>query len=68
MRWWNKSKKYKDAGWYAVKLPDPTYHFKILKVWCQQQPGRGRFYYSLYKNAWYFELAKDASWFILKWM
>ena len=68
MKYWNKRKDYGEAGWYAVKLPDPTYVEPLLKVWCQQQPGRGRFYYSRYDNAWYFELQSDASWFALRWL
>ena len=69
MKYWNKKIQFKDAGWYMITLPDPTYKWEDLKVWCQQQQGRGKFYTGTYsRNVWYFELEKDASWFCLKWI
>ena len=67
MKYWNKKIRFKDAGWHKVVLPDPIPDLKGLKVWCQQQPGRGKFYWAPYSNTWYFELGKDATWFTLNW-
>jgi len=62
MKYYNKRRQFRDAGWYMVILPDPTYKWNDLKV-C-----RSRFYSSPWTpNVWYFELESDASWFTLKW-
>mgnify|MGYP003337852319 FL=1 len=69
MKYWNKRRQFRDAGWYMVILSDPMYKWNDLKVWCQQQPSRCRFYSSPWTpNVWYFELESDASWFTLKWL
>ncbi len=38
------------------------------KLWCQQQPGKGRFYFRPYLDIWYFEFSEDALAFKLKWI
>ena len=71
MKWWNKSKKYRDAQWHVVNLPSPNgqrWRQPEIKKWCQMQPGGGRFYWSSYKNIWYFEKGYDAILFDLRWI
>jgi len=77
MKYWNKSKKYRNQQWHQVttvrahgqNLPlvaGKSYDFGALKYWCQQQASEGKFYYSPY-TGWWFEKMEDASWFVLKW-
>ena len=68
MQYWNKRRQFQEAGWHRVTVTRPlTWH--DLKIWCQQQPSRGKFYSGPYRNpkVWYFELASDATWFALNW-
>jgi len=66
MKYWNKSKKYRKQQWYKVATVT-KYDVGGLKLWCQRQPGEGRFYYGTYTKIWWFEKMEDASWFVLKW-
>lgn len=75
MKYWNKSKKYRES-WIVVA--GPQYFTDHAKQWCQQQSSKGRFYYSsstqcntkvgiIYYNwKWYFENSEDAPIFKLK--
>ena len=70
MKNWNKSKRYREASWHVVDLPAHTrqrWRQPEIKLWCQEQPSKGKFYWSPHQNLWYFELIEDASWFILRW-
>ena len=74
MKYWNKRRRFRDAGWYQVTLSDSrriydTIEWNQLKVWCQQQPSLGKFYSGPYgRRVWYFELESDATWFALNWL
>lgn len=84
MKYWNKSKKYRELSWTKVEglsLYTEPYWFapngiresklideKAAKLWCQQQPGRDRFYFGPYTGIWYFESSEDALAFKLKWI
>jgi hypothetical protein len=62
-------------AWYAPAglmrgVTSASKHFsfsKEAKLWCQNQPGRGRFYYGPYTGLWWFEFSEDALAFKLKW-
>jgi hypothetical protein len=66
MKYWNKSKKYREQQWKHLDGPLPV-SVREAKRWCQLQPSKGRFYHSPY-TGWWFELDTDASWFALKWL
>jgi hypothetical protein len=74
MKYYNKRRRFRDAGWYQVVLSDSrriwdTIEWNQLKLWCQQQPGRGTFSTGPYgRRIWYFELQSDATWFALNWL
>ena len=38
-----------------------------MKLWCQRQPSRGKFYFKEGDPTWYFENAVDATWFAMHW-
>ena len=68
MRYWNKRRQFQQAGWHRVTVTRPLI-WHDLKIWCQQQPGRGKFYSGPYgRRVWYFELESDATWFALDWL
>lgn len=75
MRFWNKSKRAR-AHWHKVSFGYFTVDgfLNDLKLWCQQQPGRGRFFCDLNKAfpgvrvTFVFEEPEDAGMFILKWL
>jgi hypothetical protein len=64
MKYWNKSKKYREQQWVRVTSVK-NYDTQGLKLWCQRQDSPARFYYD--NVAWWFESKADASWFLLKW-
>ena len=68
MRYWNKGKKFKMDSWTVVEYPQYRHTFYLPKIWCQQQPGRGRFYAAQYTEKWYFEFSEDALAFKLRWI
>jgi len=64
MKYLNKKKPRKN--WIKVAVPIASRaKTSDAKVWCQQQPGNGRFYCSFWLD-WEFERSEDALAFKLK--
>ena len=81
MKYWNKSKKYRES-WTVISDIDP-YTEMEAKRWCQLHESNGRFFFTeklTYRIAddlktvianprrWYFENAQDATVFKLVWI
>jgi hypothetical protein len=81
MKYWNKSKQVRLKHWTCVKLRiddrDPYFtgsfegwislkDFDNLKTELQLQPNKNKFYMGIMKKEVWFESAKDATWFSLK--
>lgn len=80
MKYWNKSKRTRQQCWTAVQRPivwsripggnaafPEMQRIDEMKLWCQQQASTGRFYFKGNDTTWWFELGKDATWFVLNW-
>lgn len=68
MKFWNKDKDVRRRCWTKVTRPNEfTHGNRDLKVWCQQQPSTGKFYYYYGTDSWWFERSEDAMFFLLKW-
>lgn len=68
MKYWNKSKKYRDT-WHTVKIDydHRTTDWEYMKYWCQYNSSTFRFYSGNYtRNVWYFENSEDALIFKLR--
>lgn len=81
MKYWNKSKEVRQKHWSCVKLriDDRDRYFtgpyegwithtafNSLKRELQSQPSKNKFYMQIMKKEVWFESAKDATWFSLK--
>ena len=66
MKYWNKTKKYRELHWTLVTLEG--HHWEHIKIWCQRHPSPYRFYSGTYtRHNWYFENREDALAFKLIW-
>lgn len=54
--------------WVGARVALPELQcIEEMKLWCQRQPSKGRFYFKDNKTTWWFEHGKDATWFLLNW-
>lgn len=67
MKYWNKDKGVRQRCWVRVDRVFSSVPDDKIKIWCQQQPGSGRFYFRYNEGTWWFEKAEDAVFFTLKW-
>lgn len=63
MKYWNKNPPLHKT-WTHVYA---RFSFHDMKVWCQQQPSKNRFFCRQFGSDWYFEDVHDALVFSLKW-
>lgn len=69
MKYWNKTKKYRETQWtlVIVDYQKSSKSWMQMKVECQRDGSKNRFYTGNYtKNNWYFENEEDALVFKLK--
>lgn len=68
MKYWNKSRKYRDTWTMVVMDNHHITNWEHLKHWCQNNSSKFRFYSGAYmRNIWYFENPEDALVFKLVW-
>lgn len=65
MKFLNEKKKYRE-NWKTSPPPGQQY-IQAAKRWCQQNPGKGRFYFHYTNTRWWFEFEDDALVFALTW-
>lgn len=66
MKYWNKTKKYRELHWTTVAIAPGSWD--EMKLWCQRHPSKYRFYSGSHERyAWYFEDPEDALVFKLVW-
>jgi len=56
---------FRDAGWVSVKRP-PGDMITKANMFCEQYESNGMYFYYPGGLVWWFEFAKDATWFKLK--
>lgn len=66
MKFFNK-KRIERSDWIKVYPPFSFHRRKEMREWCRQHDSTGRFYTYYGSETWWFELQKDAEWFMLRW-
>jgi hypothetical protein len=69
MKYWNKTKKYREQSWVVVEIDYESagVPWETLKLLCQRDSSTSRFYSGCYsRRLWYFENPEDALVFKLK--
>jgi len=68
MKYWNKDKKIRQEHWHPVKRRvGIDWNYASTKRQLQLHDSTGKFYFYYGSNTIWFELEKDAMWFLLRW-